>query len=330
MRKIELKKVKKNKRAFFFTISAIFLIILVISFISTKNTYRYREKQESLETRAKTINYFIDDFEKDLERELFIGGYRAIISMTSYLKNIQNFINDTNFVFSEVFLNGTINNTEIDLMKQDNNGFITGADFKSWLLRINEEAEKLNINVKADVKNITIYHEDPFNITIELEANLIFEDLNNLLKFNYTKKFFKKIPITGFEDPLYIVSTKDKISNVINITTEKNFVDESNISGLIKHYQYSYYKESNKAPSFLMRFSGNFSESIYGIESMIYLPEYYAQFGNYKDRSVIDYIYFGNQSLTFYCNITGMPNEFKIDSLHLIDYEINELNYSNC
>ncbi|MEM4397137.1 MAG: hypothetical protein QW757_00765 [Candidatus Woesearchaeota archaeon] len=327
---IKIKFIKKNKRAFFFTISAIFLIILIISFISTKNTFRYREKQEALETRAKTINYFIDDFEKDLERELFIGGYRAIISITSYLKQIQGFINNTDLVFTEVFLNGTINNTEIDLMKQETNGYFTGADFKSWLSRINEEAKKLNINVRADVKNINIYHEDPFNITIELKANLIFEDLNNLLKFNYTKKFFKKIPITGFEDPLYIVSTKDKVSNIINITTEKNFVDESNISGLLKHYQNSFYKESNKAPSFLMRFSGNLSNTEFGIESMVYLPEYYAQFGNYKDRSVIDYIYFGNQSLTFYCNITGMPNEFKIDSLHITDYEINELNYSTC
>ncbi|MEM3373870.1 MAG: hypothetical protein QXE31_01485 [Candidatus Woesearchaeota archaeon] len=323
-------KIFKTKKGFFFTLASILLIILLISIISTRNTYRYKEKQDSISTRIKTMNSFIEDFENDLDRELYIGGYRAIISMTSYLKEIQSFLYDTNFVFSEVFLNGTINNTNQVLMKQETNGIETGADFKSWLSRINQEADKLNIFVSVNINEVKIFHEDPFNITIYLEGNFLFEDKNSLAKFNFTKNFTKKIPITGFEDPLYVVASKDKITNLINITPYTIFVDENNITNLQEHYRYSYYKVNNKAPSFLMRFSGNFSESIYGIESMIYLPKYYAQFGNYKDRSVIDYIYFGNQSLMFYCNITGMPPEFRIDSLHLNDYQINELNYSIC
>ena len=78
-----------NKKGVFFTFIALFIIILVVAVVTTKDTYRYRERSNAISSRVKTMNNFIQDFEEDLERELFIGGYRALISMNSYVRQIQ-------------------------------------------------------------------------------------------------------------------------------------------------------------------------------------------------------------------------------------------------
>jgi len=156
---------------------------------------------------------------------------------------------------------------------------------------------------------------------------------------NYYQDFY----ILGFEDPLYTVESSDRISVLINRTPTIDFVnDATNDTTILKtHIENSYYLNSTSAPSFLMRFTGNLSPSIYGIESFVNIENWENQMGSYNpDRSIIDYLYFGNQTTTGigldYCDYSDISSDIRdwvrIDDLdnHQEIYEIVDLEKVTC
>jgi len=322
------------KKGMFFTFIALFMIILIVAIIATKDKYRYREKSNSISYRVKTMNNFIDDYEADLQREIFIGGYRAIIGLNTYVRVIEGYINDLDAALTEILVNGTANQTQVDLMNQSGQG----AYIKSWLIRINEESSKLNINVDLKVNEVHIEHIDPWIVQISLNATTIISDTKNIAEWNFTKTYLQEFSILGFEDPLYTVETEDKVTNLINQTPSLDFIGPNNETDVLtNHLMNSYYINSSKAPSFLMRYTGNLSASKYGIESMVNLDELNEQGIAIKQRSVIDYLYFGNQTSTGigndYCFIKGQPDMaewFRIDQESSDFYEITDLDKTVC
>jgi hypothetical protein len=319
----------RSKKGIFFTFIAIFIVILIIAVVSTRETYRYREKSNAISSRVNTMNDFVDDFEKDLERELFIGGYRALISLNAYTRMTQNYIPDIDSTFAEIFINGTANGTAMDLMQQESQG----AYFNSWLQRINEESDRLNIDAFVFVNKVELVQNSPWTVSLLLNATVSINDSKGIASWNFNKIYSKEFTILGFEDPIYTIGTEDKVTNLINTTPNSDFVNDGtkDASVLSNHLTNSYYFASNKSPSFLMRFSGNFSGSQNGIESMINLEKLAAQGIGYKPKPIIDYIYFGNITTAFdLCNVSSMPSWFRIDTDHEEDYEIDLLNSTTC
>ncbi|MBN1502427.1 hypothetical protein JW930_02705 [Candidatus Woesearchaeota archaeon] len=317
-----------NKKGVFFTYMAVFLIILIVAVVSTKDKYRYREKSNAISARIKTINSFIGDFEKDLDRELFIGGYRALLSMNAYVRIIEGYVDDFDSIFTEIIVNGSMNGTSLDLMTQG----AQGADITSWLTRTNEEANKLNINLDLSVKNIYVQHVTPWDVLVTLNTTVYIEDGQGLASWTFDRIYTREFSILGFEDPLYAVGTEDKVTNLINITPNSDFIDDAtnDTAVLNEHLLNSYYINSTDAPSFLMRFTGNLSPSPYGIESMVNLEDLDAQGIPLLARSVVDYIYFGNATTTDKCNVTDMPDWFRIDDSSIDTYEVDRLTYNDC
>ncbi len=319
---------KIGKKGVFFTFIALFIIILIVAIVSTKQRFRYTEKSNAIATRIRTMNGFIEDYEKDIQRELFIGGYRALVSMNSYIRQIQTYIQDFNNIYTEIFVNGTANSTSMELMRQEGQG----ASLNSWLERINEEASELNINVQIKVNEVYMEHISPWQIRLNVNLTSYIYDSKGLASWNITKKYSEDFSILGFEDPLYTVGTSDKITVLINQTPDLDFVDDStnDTTVLMNHIENSYYINNTLAPSFLMRFSGNLSSSVYGIESIVNPEEMSAQLGSYKTRSLIDYIYFGNQTTTDYCSFQNMTYWFRLDDDHLEIYQVEDLEKTSC
>lgn len=320
-----------KKKGVFFTFIALFIIILLVALISTKDKYRYREKSNAMLVRTRTVNNFIVDFEKDLDRELFIGGYRALLSMNLYLKDTEQYITDFDSVFEEVLFSGSINGTSFNIMVEEGN---QGADITSWLSRVNEEASKMNLEANLTVHELSVRHISPWEVEVTMVTEVYIRDTKGVASWDYNKTYAKGFSILGFEDPLYIIGTHDKVTNLINVTPSTEFIGAGNDTTVLNtHLLNSFYINSTKAPSFLMRFSGNLSPSPYGIESMVNFDDLDLQNILPLQRSVIDYIYFGNASTTDYCNITGtppLPDWFRIDNSSISFYGIDALNPEEC
>ncbi len=93
----------------------------------------------------------------------------------------------------------------------------------------------------------------------------------------------------------------DKIPNHSYVLLNGEYNVTQDISGLRDFYSNGYYRASNYAPSFLMRLSGDFEPSTYGIESFVRIDSFM------QSKSSVDYYYFSNNNPAVY-KIKGMPN----------------------
>ncbi len=277
---------KMNKKSMIFTVFAILLVAVLIANVSLLSRTDYMQKSFVTSSRVTTMNDFILSVHQDAQRNLMISGYRAIITLQRYIAVNGVFVTNFSDVFQELVVNGSINGVKEDIMEN--------ASINDWAFRMNNEAEKLNINVYITPRNVRVYHKTPWKITIELNATMNITDFNNLACWKYDKVFQKEVDIISFEDPIYTVRSYNKVTNIISRANNTNFVNKTNndTSVLYLALNNSYYIESSNAPDFISRFSGNFSASQYGITSLVDLLDFSRQNIELLDRSVIDYQYF--------------------------------------
>jgi hypothetical protein len=262
------------------------------------------------------MNNFVYSIEQDLPRKLFISGFRIIFLFEKKITESGDYITNLNSTFEELFYNGTIYQEHQELME--------GTTFSGIISSINEKAREINVNVNLLNPNVTITQEDPWNVKITLEVNLFIKDDNDLASWNRSIKLVSYVPITSFEDPLYLVSTNGLVINKIHKTIYERFVQGADVSNLLKHVENSYYINSTLSPSFLDRLEGKTSFNINGIESLVYQPKLSTQGVPIKTKTVVDSIYFSDNNPTSY-QIQGMPSWFRIDDAHSDIYGVSEL-----
>lgn len=304
------------KRGIFYTTAAIALTIVVIVTYSAYTAYRLSDRMDILQTRILTVNFFIKDVEKDLSKGAYIAGFRTLLSFNQFIASNGTFIANVNEKFKESFLNGTINNQPLSLMKD--------STFTDWANKISAEADKIDIKFDFIVNDIKVNQTSPWDVNIGVNLSLDIRDKKNTSYWSRERYIVSSIPIIGFEDPLYIINSKGKVINTIISSNTTNFVVNGNVDSLMLHANNSYYIEHNDSPSFLMRIEGNLGNSSLGIESMVNLAEFQQQGIAIKDRSVIDYIYFGSKSTVNY-RINNTPEWFKIDEGHLDTYQVRNI-----
>ncbi len=305
-----------SKKAIFYTTAAIALTIVIIVTYSSYSTYRLSDKMEVLQTRIETVNFFIKDIERDIDKGIFIAGFRTLLSFNQFIATNGTFVDNVNVRFKESFLNGTINNQPLSLMKD--------STFTDWSNKISAEADKIDIKFNFVVNDVKINQTDPWTVDIGLNLSLDIRDKKNLSYWIRERYLTTRINIIGFEDPLYIVNSKGRVTNAIIKTNITNFVVNGKVGNLLIHTNNSWYIAHNDSPSFLMRFTGDLGNSSYGIESLVDLDEFQQQGLTLKDRSIVDYIYFGTQN-TFNYRINATPEWFKIDQGHLDAYQVRNL-----
>ena len=303
-----------RKRAMFFTMIVIFIITL---FFLSYTIYDVIKDRSSINKRVETLNNFVFSIEQDIPRYLYISGFRSVFLLQEEIVTTNNYVSDVDGSFQELFYNGTLNGNEKDLM--------IGARFGDIQDNFEQFGRKVNANISFYFSDVFLDQQDPWNIRVHMDLNLIVEDLGGLVGWNKTISVDSFVPIIDFEDPLYLVET-GQITNTIIRTPYEDFVDGADISNLLSHVENSYYYASISAPSFLDRMEGRTDANENGIESFVYLPELTGQSIGTSDKSCVDYIYFSSDNPPDY-SVTGMPSWFKIDNQdsHLSIYEVDGL-----
>ncbi len=305
-----------RKRGIFYTVAAIALSTVIIVTYGFYSNYRLNERMGVIEARIDTINFFIKDVEKDLKKGTYIASFRALLSFNQFIATNGTFLNNINEKFKEAFLNGTINNLPLSLMKD--------STITDWVNKISVEASKIDIKFNYSINEVKLNQSDPWSVDIYLNITLDVRDKLNTSYWLRDSYLTTKINIVGFEDPLYVVNSNGRVTNQIIKSNITNFVVGGDVTNLLIHANNSYYITHNDSPGFLMRFEGNLNSSVFGIESLVNLDKFQQQGLILKDRSVVDYIYFGTQNTLNY-RINKTPEWFKIDSSHLDIYQVSNI-----
>ena len=302
-----------NKKAIIYTAAAIALTIVIVITYGAYTSTRLNERMSSVQTRIETVNFFIDDVEKDLAKGIYIAGFRALLSFNQYITTNGTFLDNANQRFKEAFLNGTIKNMSFTLMKD--------STFTDWANKISAQSDKVDILFNYTINDVKLNQSDPWFVDIGVNITLDIRDKKNTSYWIRDKYLVTKISIINFEDPLYTVNSGGRVSSTIRKSVVSNFTTSGNITNLLIHVNNSYYIVHNDSPSFLMRLEGNLGNSGFGIESLVNLDKFIAQGLPVKDRSIVDSRYFGTKITAIY-RISNMSEWFKIDEEHLDTYQV--------
>ncbi len=300
-----------NKRGQFFTIVAILLIALI--FLSFEIFSIFREKQ-SVKTRVETMDSFLHSIEENLERQLFISGYRTIFEAQNYTATYISYISNVDAFFEEAFFNGTVNGAPSDIM--------LGVTYQDIIDSINSKASKINVNIIIENTTVDVSQDDPWHVKFTMVSDFIMRDNQNLALWQKKQIINAFVPIEEFEDPFFIVETNRLVSRKINRTIyEGNYVVGADYSNLRDHVDKKYYTNNSDAPSFLKRMTGDFSSDPNGIESFVNALELSSQGILPEDKSLVDHIYFSGSNPPW-TTVPGMQAWFKIDDGHKSRYQI--------
>ena len=208
---------------------------------------------------------------------------------------------------------------------------LEGSTFNDWVNKIKFEGQKQQIALEVTLNSLQVYQQDPWYVT--LAANVTFEVADNLKTsaMHQDDIISADISVIGFEDPLYIINGRGRLTNVINKTPyDNNYTYQLNgkwnVTNLLNEAYSGYYTDNVDAPSFLQRFTNNMSDSLYGIETLVDLATFTKQGLPAYDNTIVDHYYFTNASTVNY-NINGTPTWFKIDSSHRAKYMVTGISY---
>ena len=308
--KMAINAMPMDKKGIFFTFAAIVLAIIIILSYSIHTEYRLRDKMGVIEVRVGTMSHFITDLEDDIGSVIFTAGFRSLLSLEDYIMKYDQFFNELgapslSTAFSDAFLKGTINSPSgpADRMSlMENNTFI------NWTTKIKEQAKKTDISVNFTINSVTISQTEPWKVDVTVNLDVSIKDKKNTASWVIDNKdYTKKINITGFVDPLYLVNTNGVANNTIRETPYSSWP-----AGLSAHLTNAYYREHTDAPNYLMRFENNLVSNSKGIESLVTqklkdkgLPV--------SSKSAVDYIYFGSTNPPS-CRVVDIADtDFRLD-----------------
>lgn len=307
------KSMAMNKKGQVFIL--ITIVIMALLFVSFEISSIVQERN-SIKTRISTMESILYSIEENLQRQIYISGFRIIFLANEKITNTGQYINLEEF-FNQAFFNGTVEDI--------NNSILLGITYNDIITSINQKADKINVIITLSNSSINITQEDPWHIKFTLISDFIMQDKTNLAKWEKQQIISAYIPISSFEDPIYIINTNAQISRKINQTIYHGiYTNNNDVTNLLNHLNRGYYASNPSAPSFLNRLEGNFSADINGIESLVDLSQLSQQGILIKDKSSVDYIYFSQNNPEFHL-IAGMPSWFRLDTDHLAFYNVTGL-----
>ena len=305
-----------NKRGVFFTASAILLVgLAVIAFVILKGE---PITGHAVQTRILTLDNFLKDAQSDLDRAVRIATIRTLVDFESEIINSGTYIDDVLAAYPIAILNGTYQNASLPL--------VGNATLTSWESRVSQKAAEIGINLNVTFGGTNIRHSSPWDVLATVNATFIVSDNTGLARFNNDYTSTADINIIGLEDPLYIINSGGIITNIINQTIYEFGGDEDNNNEIeeeefLDHSKKGYYIAHSDAPDYLMRLEGNLGSSSNGIESLVYLQKFIDNSITIKQKTIVDYLYFSNQSVAD-CYIDDLPSWFRIDYPHHDTYGI--------
>lgn len=293
------------------------LVILLLSlFLLTYSIYNEFVDKRSAQKRIKTLDNFLLSSEQDMNRGVYIAGFRSIFIMESKIAESGNYISSAKVSAEELIMNGTLYNEAQPLM--------TGATLPEIISSLNEKAQKVNANITLTQTSLNVTQTNPWKVRFTLNVKLKLIDKGGLAFWEKNESFSAEVPITNFDDPLYIVSTAGVKTNKITKTPYQIPINGNDVTNLTAHATNYYYTSSSLAPSFLNRLSGNMTADQNGIESLINLQDLASKGISVKDKTIVDYIYFSSDNPSS-SHIIGTPSWFKLDQPHLAVYGVQNI-----
>ncbi len=187
-----------------FLTSAMILLssIFFITYISEFSiSHSYTDSQ-----RVLSMNRFIDDIEKDMNRAFYIATFRSLVALEDEITNTGNFTNTS--LLEELCINGTMNEEKYDIMEN--------SSLSNWLERITTVANNIGMNVDVKFSNFTANQTNSWFVNFYVFTNENLSDKKGSAYWIRKRNLSTSISIEGRIDPTFPLHTDAKVMRFIN------------------------------------------------------------------------------------------------------------------
>jgi len=294
--------VELNKKGIFYTFTAILFIFLTVTLLTPKFNF-VKSDSYQFANRLDSMNSFIDNIDSEVKTAIYVSGFRALIALIDDITKTGTFVDDLDYAFEDLMLNGTINNRD-SYMMMDNT-------LISWRDKMVIQAKNIGVDLSINFSDISVYQTNPWEISISVDLEIKAIDQQGIAGWEINTTAFQIIPIIGLNDPVYTIYSGNQINRKIN---KINF-SEHNLDNVALQFSEKLYSESIDAPSFVDRLAGRINQkSDYGIESFIDKTELSYFMVVDLEKSSRDHLYFAGVNTPTY-QFSGLPSEFRLDNL---------------
>ena len=127
----------KNNRGQVITLIALALIMLLFVSYGVYTTF---PDNSGIQKRVKTVDNHLFSMKKDLERDLYVSGFRTIFLAQVEIANSGAYISDFESFFNESIYNGTVSGAPKEIM--------VGATVNDIIDSMDQTASELSLNLK--------------------------------------------------------------------------------------------------------------------------------------------------------------------------------------
>lgn len=205
------KKKRKKSKGVGFSIIVVIIALTLVSFIALQRSVAYRQREKLfVEARINDINNLYESAVRDVNKALEIITRRAIATCISYVITEGEGLDQADFRIEELVLNGTLYGNPKALMEN--------STLPDWINRIEQVGNVKGYDIDLVFYDFKIKPYDSWNLLIESKLTINITDQQGVASIIRNVDIEKKVPITGFEDPIYSLNTNGRATNIISKT----------------------------------------------------------------------------------------------------------------
>ncbi len=269
----------ENQKGMIYSLMTLFLVGSSIFLVTVYfNTLDIEGQNFANKIRADDFNNFYNSLVRDLERSLKISTFRALLHATDLTVTTGQPFSNSESRIAEMIFTGTLDGT--DVISLQGTSIDPCNTVECWRDKYSDLATDAGFDLTVVINSVSVAPYDSWNLNSSAEIAITLEDSASKMVLRRTVTQSSKVPITSFEDPLYIIETKGRITRIIDET----------------------YQVSEIGPSYLDRLEGRTTISptftsqtpnIIGLESCIDFNEFRAKGITVNGNpSCTDYLYF--------------------------------------
>jgi len=210
-------KISRRKGIIYSLLTLLLLTPSIILMIMYFNSARIEGQNLSNKVRADDLNSFHKSLLEDLSRSLKISTQRAILHADELIATTGRPLSDSSKNISEMVLNGTLDGVDVPSLK--GLGGSTCNTVLCWKDNYTTIAKQAGFDFSVEVVSVSINPYDSWNLNSSAEIKIFLKDTETNSSINHTVTQSSKVPITGFEDPLYLIETNGKVTRFIKKPT---------------------------------------------------------------------------------------------------------------
>lgn len=202
-----------------YSLLTLFLIVPIIMLVITYSRVLKTEGENiALRVRADSLKYFYESVLQDLDRVIFISMKRSILYATDVVVSSGIPFSNSEEKLSEMIKNGTLEGQDV-LMLKGTEEFPCNT-VVCWMNGTIYLSREFGFEISINLISIDVTPYDSWNLNISTKIGIYLSDDYLNMSINRTVTRSVKVPIIGFEDPLYPLYTQGKVSRMINKSTE--------------------------------------------------------------------------------------------------------------